>query len=266
MALYKLTSRNDEKNLSVILETQNYRTIVLTEDNANFENILELLKNEEQAIKSTDEVEQAIMNLVDENQAIAKLMKTLDSGFTLGSYNKVLYKGHRLTYALQTDIYSLLRDEARNPSDSTKLLSLVKYVHKVYTQQENTILPDGVIEDGGVYDWLQEHGVQLNVDGNIQAVTRNIGNIENMVTHDYGIEIGERVLNRTLEVEDTGSFVIIPSETNTLEYTSIPVEHVEGMKEPVMTHGDFSNMTQKELLEYLQQSQQKVIQHLLNQD
>lgn len=92
MALYKLTSHNDEKNLSVILETQNYRTLVLTHDNMHFESILELLESEENGTQSTEHVEQEIINLVDENQSIAKLLKEIDPELTLGEYNKIFYK------------------------------------------------------------------------------------------------------------------------------------------------------------------------------
>lgn len=265
MALYKLTSHNDEKNLSVILETQNYRTLVLTHDNVNFESILRLLESEENGTKTTETAEQEIINLVDENQSIAKLLKEIDPELTLGEYNKIFYQEqYRVTPAVQIDMYAALREVNKTPDDAhamQHLHAILNYFYRVYRTQHIT---DNLIDDNGVYAWLKEHDIGLTAEGNIRALNVNIGNIENLVTHKHGIQIGDKVFNRTLEDEDLGNCVVIPGNTLAPVFKEIQTEHVEGIAEYTEEHKDFSNMTQNELLEYLQKSQRKAIELLLN--
>lgn len=265
MALYKLTSYNDEKNLSIILETQNYRTLVLTHDNTNFESILCLLESEENGTQSTEHVEQEIINLIDENQSIAKLLKEIDPELTLGEYNKIFYKEqYRVTPAVQIDMYAALREVNKNPDDAhamQHLHAILNYFYRVYRHQN---INDNLIEDNGVYAWLKEHDIGLTAEGNIRALNVNIGNLENMVTHKHGIQIGDKVFNRTLEDENLGNCVVIPGNPLTPVYEEIQTEHVEGIAEYTEEHKDFSNMTQSELLAYLQRSQHEAVQLLLN--
>lgn len=266
MALYKLTSHHNEKNLSIILEEHNYRTILLTHDNTHFESILSLLESEENGTKSTETVEQEIIDLVDENQSIAKLLQEIDPELTVGEYNKIFYKQlYRLTPVLQVDMYAALREVNKNPEDDhamQHLHALINYFYRVYRNQEH--ITDDLIDDNGVYAWLKEHGIGLTAEGNIRALKVNIGNLENLVTHDQGIKIGDKVFNRTLKDESLGNCVVMPDNMFTPVYTEIQTEQVDGIAEYTEENKDFSNMTQSELLEYLQKSQRDAIQLLLN--